>query len=708
MTASQRFWSAMVLFGLAACSADRIPTGVRPILPTIASARAPAESLPKHWRDASDEVIWREVAYRDTQVRVGLKAAGTQRGVIRGRLHLTRDQWIAGIQAIATQPGVRVISADSLQLPMLVIVPADLATLKLIRRLPFVDFLEPKRQRVMWMSNGCSYSGSTGSSGESGSSGDASYGGSRLYVPSVTGGTDVVAAVYGQPGMNVLNAWQLSSGDDVRIGVTDTGLDYERSSSEFNDMHFAEGMSDGRGVFVWQNVVNPGCSHGTRVAGIAAAPRNGRSIAGVAFRSDLFTFHQADGEVPDEYDAQIAIQNAANGGSKVIIMAWGLLNGSTGVDNTIDYYYYQDDIVFVGAAGTCPIGGSCPQMNSAVFPASKGEVLAVAGAEHDGQKPNNMYDWGSKPEGVVAYTNLATTGNQTDDIVNLGGSSGATAFVGGAAALVRARYPSLTAGQIVERIVRTSVSCAAAGAWRPLINVSAAVGGPCVTAMEGANEFFHNFNTELDFFVLVRRPAPDGFDFGGSGSYNAVWEIGAGAEVTYAATDEYTDPLGTYWRSLRRLRFLHAWDGGTYRVDINVSVHDNVLGTVDNRQRSVAVCETFVMSGCVANRSFPGSNGPLSITSISGPTYIVRFQSAQYTTGGTGGAPSYTYQWRVREGWNSNFGAWGPWSSPSTQNYTYTSVNSCGVNTKQIEAKVTDSASASATTSKTIYVNNPC
>jgi len=73
--------------------------------------------------------------------------------------------------------------------------------------------------------------------------------------------------------------------------------------------------------------VSSACSHGTRMAGVLAAPMNGYGVVGVAWKSSLASVRQA-GRIWDvnSYDAQQAIRDAAVRGSTVIVMAWQSIN----------------------------------------------------------------------------------------------------------------------------------------------------------------------------------------------------------------------------------------------------------------------------------------------------------------------------------------------------------------------------------------------
>ena len=93
---------------------------------------------------------------------------------------------------------------------------------------------------------------------------------------------------------------------------------------------------------------------------------------------------------------------------------------------------------------------------------------------------------------------------------------------------------------------------------------------------------------------------------------------------------------------------------------------------------------------------------------ISGSQSVARYQSAQYTANAAGGTAPYTYEWRSRQGNAWSWGAWQSWFSTGSTNYTYASISSCGLDRNQLEVRVTDSLGATATSSITIFISNPC
>jgi len=574
--------SALLLATGACASPDRViePVAATPNL--TVSTSVPDVPGSRRWSSQSDSALWQAVMDRDSLFAIGLKDPGQARGVARGRPVLSRANWANGIAHFASRSGIHIVTADSTHLPVILARLDNVSILAAFRRLPFVDYVEPAKMHVMYFASHCDdgFLGSGGSSGGS-SSAQTNYGGPLNPVP-----------LPGQPGladsignefraMQIDKAWFFSTGAGVTIGITDTGVDTD-PPSEFSTGYVNTGSSSGRSFWVdnlksrtypfWGTV--PTCAHGTHIAGLAAAPRNGRSVVGAAYASNLVEVYQADGENPDVVLAGEAIHEAVQPpmNAKVVIMAWGEYNWYDNVSNEINAHYYNDDVMFVGAAGTCPFGSLCPQMGSAVFPADKEEVLAVTGANYpDGTRPYNMFDYGTK-SGILAYTNLPTTGFQTPTIVVSGGSSAATGVVGGIAALVRARYPSLNNRAVMDRLIQTAGSkCSDLYVtWRnSMVNALAAVGGQCPVITGPAQVQITSPNRSVTATYHVVATGDN------SGQYTYSWTAGGGASGTTVTQ--------TFWSN-------STWT--SYTDYASVTVTDPVTGFIVTRWFPVYVSLT--------------------------------------------------------------------------------------------------------------------
>lgn len=98
--------------------------------------------------------------------------------------------------------------------------------------------------------------------------------------------------------------------------------------------------------------------------------------------------------------------------------------------------------------------------------------------------------------------------------------------------------------------------------------------------------------------------------------------------------------------------------------------------------------------------------------SISGPQQVALHQSAQYFANASGGLTPYTYEWRSRQCSDSqgfNCGVWQNWYSTGGTNYTWASVNSCGIRRNELQARVTTASGKQGTSSTyAITITNPC
>lgn len=403
---------------------------------------------------------------------IGLKAPGAQRGIWHGKLLIDTATRRAAMSSLLQRFGLTVRRADLATLPVVEVQVPSAAVLSQIRKLPFIDYIEPAHIEIT-PASGCGPEPLT-----------------RAIITVVTsnGGLDTLSQI--MPRMGIPDAWQYSTGSGTTLGITDSGVD-EQYPAAFSEAHYATVDSYGRRPF-WQQSngngpdLSPACDHGTREANIAAAPRDGRGIVGVAYRASVYSNYFEDFPlITDEYSAAVAIYASYNNGrANVIMMAWW----GTTISDAIDAFYYGNDVVFVGAAGTCHNSSDdCPGMGSAVFPAEKGEVLAATGTNWEGTRPHDNYDWGSKIEGVLSYTRVASVGIG-GAAAELNGSSAPTGVIAGVAALVRSRYPYMSNHDVVHRILDTDGDKChdPPPQWRnSMVNAVAAVGGPCLSHISG-------------------------------------------------------------------------------------------------------------------------------------------------------------------------------------------------------------------------------
>jgi subtilisin family serine protease len=433
-------YTALVLIAFGSACADGPDHGLTgPAEPSLSRQAGGIPSRqaerPGTWLDLSDDALWQRISASGGVAAVALKAPGAVRGVYRGEVLVGRADWQQGRAAVLNRPGVALVSADDL-LPILEVRLADVRALRTIRRLPMVDYVEPvsapQEMIAVASTGGCGYGSSWPES-------------DLIRAP----GGDQYSVKF--TAMGIPDAWELSTGHGVTIASIDTGI--ASTQSQFFT-EFASGFSTGRTM---RMLSIPGmtpfdrCGHGTRMAGVIAAPHDGKNVLGVAWGANLISIRHADGVANvSSSAARQSVRIAAQNGAQVVSMAWQSMNWFWQVSDEIKYWHYRRPILFLAAAGTSGCGDLIPD-NNVVFPAEMGEVVAVTGILYSDRRIPCGIHYGKQVE-LLAFLDVPTTGEHPTSIVSVGGSSNATGIVAGIAALAWSHEPSLTRDALRQRL----------------------------------------------------------------------------------------------------------------------------------------------------------------------------------------------------------------------------------------------------------------
>ncbi|WP_433220617.1 S8 family serine peptidase [Dactylosporangium sp. CS-047395] len=284
-------------------------------------------------------------------------------------------------------------------------------------------------------------------------------------------------------------AWDLSTGAGVTVAVVDSGVDGGQAKLQaamapgFDFVPSATPPGFQRVAGGLGDCGDNGASHGTAIAGlIAARPGDDDRVIGVAPAARIAPVRFLDGidnSSPEMIAA--AIRTGAESG-QVLNLSFAVSVDRAPIRDAIQYALSRN-VVVVAAAGNEASNG-----DTKWYPAAYPGVLAVAALKQDGTPlaQSNRGDW----VGIAAPGEGLTAPASGGGYAGVSGTSFATALVSGVAALVRARFPGMSAAEVVHRLTATAVPLGAArddrvgaGMVDPFAALSAQVGaGPAASA----------------------------------------------------------------------------------------------------------------------------------------------------------------------------------------------------------------------------------
>ncbi|MFK0290888.1 S8 family peptidase [Streptomyces sp. NPDC090442] len=252
--------------------------------------------------------------------------------------------------------------------------------------------------------------------------------------------------------------WKVSTGKGVTVAVLDSPVDGSHADLTGNVLpgkNFITGSGSAD-----QGTGN-GADHGTAMASIIAGHGHGAGgadgVKGLAPDAKILpvavpgTSHDQSGAVQDMHLAQ-ALRYAVDQGAKVVNMSFGTgeVSISPEEQQAVDYAR-KHDVLLVAASGNDGIG-------TPAVPAGAPGVLAVGAVDNNGEiwKKSNF---GSHLKLTAPGVNIRSASSIVDihgKYRLADGTSDSTAYVSGAAALLRAKFPDLTAGQIANRLIKTA------------------------------------------------------------------------------------------------------------------------------------------------------------------------------------------------------------------------------------------------------------
>ena len=171
---------------------------------------------------------------------------------------------------------------------------------------------------------------------------------------------------WGVKRVNSAAAWQKTSGRGVKVGIIDTGVDYNHADLKPN---YAGGY----------NAVEPAKppldnnGHGTHVAGIVGAVLDGAGLAGVAPQASLYAVKVLTAQGSGAYSAIIdGIQWAVSNDMNVVNLSLGAPQGSEAMRKAVEAAY-KAGVTLVMAAGN--------DSGPVNYPAKYPQAIAVSASD---------------------------------------------------------------------------------------------------------------------------------------------------------------------------------------------------------------------------------------------------------------------------------------------------------------------------------------
>jgi len=249
--------------------------------------------------------------------------------------------------------------------------------------------------------------------------------------------------------LNLSETHHYSEGKGVTVAVVDTGVDAKHidlSGNVLAGSDFTTGSPRGNGT-------RDMAGHGTEMAGLIAGHGHGRGhesgILGIAPSATILPIRVSASDLGNGASDAAAVTWAATHGATVICMAFGGANSNAEIAAAM-LEAYQANVVLVAAAGNVNQGDRIVQ-----YPAAYPGVVAVAGTDEHGNH-SKVSVTGNLITIAAPSDNIPSTYNNGGYAIGSGTSS-STAIVAGAAALVRSRFPNLTAGEVVNRLTATAI-----------------------------------------------------------------------------------------------------------------------------------------------------------------------------------------------------------------------------------------------------------
>ena len=276
--------------------------------------------------------------------------------------------------------------------------------------------------------------------------------------------------------ISALLAWQKNKGSEkIVVAVLDTGVDYAHSDLSSNIWFRPDNVpqykdenlgtfNDLRGFNGTDNQTDPmdDNGHGTHCAGIIGAEGdNNEGIAGINWKVQImplkFLGKGGSGTTKDAIEAiNYAIDRKRNGVNlRIISASWGSTQYSKALEDTIRAAG-EEGILFVAAAGNDGTSNDSRPHYPSNYDLPN--VISVAATDSN-DALTSFSNFGAKTVHIAAPGREILSTWLNDQYREASGTSMATPYVSGVAALVLASEPNLSVEKLRERLLKSVDKC---------------------------------------------------------------------------------------------------------------------------------------------------------------------------------------------------------------------------------------------------------
>ncbi|MFD5399615.1 S8 family serine peptidase [Streptomyces sp. NPDC127097] len=240
--------------------------------------------------------------------------------------------------------------------------------------------------------------------------------------------------------------WKVSTGKGVTVAVIDAPVDGSHPDLKGSVLP-GKSFFDGGGTADRPDGKN---EHGTAMASLIAGhghgPGGSEGVKGLAPDAKILPVGIDLGNAEGSYAKPL--RYAVDHGAKVVNMSFEDYADTSPAEQAAVDYARKRDVLVISSSGNT--GSSIPRLPSAVP-----GVLAVGAMDID-LKVWKFSSYGPHIKLLAPGVHIRSAGVETPyRLAN--GTSDSAAYVSAAAALLRAKFPDLTAGQIANRLVKTAI-----------------------------------------------------------------------------------------------------------------------------------------------------------------------------------------------------------------------------------------------------------